>query len=407
MEDTARHRHSLIFGVTVAALGYFVDVFDLILFSVVRVASLQSLGLEGDELLSTGLFLLNMQMAGMLAGGILWGIWGDRRGRVSVLFASILLYSLANIANGFVYSVEAYAMLRLLAGIGLAGELGAGITLVSEIMPKHARGYGTALVATVGVTGAIAAALISEYWDWRTAYFIGGALGMMLLVARIVVHESGMYERLKRSDVLRGDFLMLFRSRERLVRYLSCIFVGLPIWFVVGVLVTLSPEFGEALHMPERPVAGTAVLYCYTGLIFGDLGSGVLSQVLRSRKRAIGIFLGLTAVSCGAYLTAHGISLQAFYLLCGLLGVAVGYWAVFVTTAAEQFGTNIRATVATTVPNFVRGAVVPVTWCFQSLRHELGILGSGMVVGGVCICIAFLSLLSLGESFSADLEFVE
>lgn len=248
-------------SVLVAALGYFVDIYDLILFSIVRVSSLTDIGVPADQLLTKGVLLLNMQMAGMLIGGIAWGVLGDKRGRLSVLFGSILMYSVANILNAFVHDVPTYAVLRLLAGIGLAGELGAGITLVSEIMPRETRGYATALVAAVGICGAVVAALVGDFFEWRTAYIVGGVMGIALLLLRIGVHESGMFQQVKAEPHARGRFLQLFATRERATRYLSIIIIGVPIWYVVGILITFSPEFGRAMGFADIPRAGTAVMY--------------------------------------------------------------------------------------------------------------------------------------------------
>lgn len=394
-------------AVIVSALGYFVDVYDLILFSVVRIASLKDLGLEGEALISEGVFLLNAQMFGMLLGGILWGVWGDKKGRISVLFGSILMYSVANILNAFVETVPQYAILRFLAGIGLAGELGAGITLVSESLPKEKRGYGTTLVASVGVAGAVAAALVADLFSWRTSYIVGGVMGLMLLVLRVAVHESGMFNKTKESPAIRGNFLMLFKNRNTLKKYLASILIGVPIWYVIGILVTFSPEFGKALSMAELPVAGRAVLWAYVGLVVGDIVSGVLSQILRTRKKVLLGFLLITAILCNIYFYSNGISLSNFYLLILGLGFAVGYWAVFVTIAAEQFGTNIRATVTTTVPNFVRGAVVLVTLSFESLRGHVGIIDSAVLVFVGVMTIATISALSLKETYGKDLDYVE
>jgi MFS family permease len=394
-------------AVVVAALGYFVDVYDLILFNVLRVESLTDLGLSPDEVLSTGLFILNMQMLGMLLGGILWGVLGDKRGRLSVLFGSILLYSLASIANGFVTSPDTYAILRFVAGVGLAGELGAGVTLVSEMLPRHSRGYSTTIIATVGVMGGAAAALVGDEFPWRTSYMIGGVLGLLLLVLRISVHESGMFHTLRKRDVRRGDFWMLFSSRERFGRYLSSILVGLPTWYVFGILIALSPEIGKALGMTETPSAGRATMFAYFGLVAGDLASGVLSQFLRSRKKVLALFLGLTAVFSGVYLSANAPSLTYLYALCVVLGFAVGYWAVYVTMAAEQFGTNLRATVATTVPNFVRGSTVLITTAFSFLKPHVGVVASAALVGAACSAISFAFLAVLEETHARDLDFVE
>lgn len=394
-------------AVIVAALGYFVDIYDLILFAVVRVPSLESLGLSEAEILEKGVFLLNTQMVGMLLGGILWGVLGDRKGRLSVLFGSILTYSVANGANAFVHSVEAYAFWRFVAGVGLAGELGAGITLVAEILPKEKRGWGTALVASVGVLGALLAGTVSKYLDWRTAYLVGAALGLSLLVLRISVVESGMFAGLASVNVKRGDLLGLLRTRASAAKYLNCILIGVPIWFVVAILVTLSPEFGKALGVVQIPVAGTAVMSCYAGLALGDFGSGALSQILRSRRKVVALFLAALTGLSGVYLAGVPLSLTGFYVLCFALGIAGGYWAVFVTIAAEQFGTNQRATVATTVPNFVRGAVALITTSFLALKPALGLRPAAAVVGVVVLVLAGVSLWFLPETFGKDLDYVE
>jgi MFS transporter, putative metabolite:H+ symporter len=393
--------------ILVAALGYFVDIYDLILFSIVRVPSLTDLGLSGDALLESGVLLLNMQMAGMLVGGIAWGVMGDRRGRLSVLFGSIVLYSLANIANAFVQDVPTYAVLRLVAGVGLAGELGAGITLVSEIMPRQIRGYGTTIVASVGVMGAVAAVLVGDAFSWRTAYIVGGVMGLALLVLRIGVFESGLFEGVKRIGVSRGNFFALFTRPARARRYLSVVLVGLPIWYVVGVLITFAPELGAAVGVSPAPRAARAVLFAYLGLTVGDLASGLISQWMRSRRRALGLFLGMTTASILLYFAPVAKSLPVFYAICFGLGVSIGYWAVFVTVASEQFGTNLRATATTTAPNFVRGAVVPVTLLFQALRAPLGLPVSGLVVGLLTLAVAAVALAGLEETFGRDLDFVE
>lgn len=393
--------------VLVAALGYFVDIYDLILFSIVRVKSLAAIGVPKEQILDQGVLLINMQMGGMLIGGILWGVLGDKRGRVSVLFGSIFMYSVANIANGFVQTVPQYAALRLIAGVGLAGELGAGITLVSEIMHRESRGYGTTIVATIGILGAVVAALIGDFFDWRTAYFVGGGMGLALLLLRVGLYESGMFAGVKASGVKLGSFSSLFSTFARAKKYLAVILVGVPIWFAVGVLVTFAPELGKAMGMSEAPAPGRAVMMTYIGLAAGDLASGALSQLLRSRKRVLGGFIGLTALAFVVYFTLAKTSLTTFYGVCLLLGFATGYWAVFVTMASELFGTNIRATVTTTAPNFVRGAVVLLTFGFKQLKNPLGVVGSAIAVGVVTLVIAVVSLLALEETFGKSLDYVE
>ncbi len=393
--------------ILVAALGYFVDIYDLILFSIVRVPSLTALGLSGDALLESGVLLLNMQMAGMLVGGIAWGVMGDRRGRLSVLFGSIVLYSTANIANAFVQDVSSYAALRFIAGVGLAGELGAGITLVSEILPKEVRGYGTTVVASVGVMGAVVAVLVGDAFDWRVAYIVGGVMGLALLVLRIGVFESGLFEGVKQSTVARGNFFALFARPARTRRYVCAVLVGLPIWYVIGILITFAPELGAAVGVVPAPRAARAVLFAYLGLTVGDLASGLISQWMRSRKRALGLFLGMTLVCILVYFAPFAKSLGVFYAICFALGLSIGYWAMFVTVASELFGTNLRATATTTAPNFVRGAVVPVTLLFQTLREPLGLSLAGLLVGLLTVAIAAMALWGLEETFGRDLDFLE
>ncbi len=396
--------------VLIGALGYFVDIYDLLLFTIVRVTSLRDLGVTEAQSLETGLALLSTQMWGLLLGGVFWGILGDKRGRVSVLFGSILLYSLANIANAFVYSVGQYHLLRFVAGIGLAGELGAAITLVAETTPARSRGYGTAVVAGVGLFGAVAAALVARHFSWRTAYVIGGVLGLCLLVLRVSMLESGMFSRARDKDVRRGDIRMLFESWSRFARFARSVLIGLPIWFVIGILVGSSKEFASrAFHATGPVVPGTAILYAYIGLVAGDLGSGFLSQWMKSRRKVVGLFLALTGLTVARYLTLHAPTPEEVYVTCLLMGAGIGYWAVFVTIAAEQFGTNLRATVTTTVPNFVRGSVPLLTASFLGLRQRAGLdmVTSAAIVGTVCLLIAAGSLVAMEETYGKELDYTE
>ena len=393
--------------VIVAALGYFVDIYDLILFGIVRVASLKGLGVADDtQLRDIGVMLLNMQMAGMLLGGIIWGILGDKRGRISVLFGSIILYSVANILNGMVQDIPQYAALRFIAGIGLAGELGAGITLVSEVMSKEARGYGTTIVATIGILGAIAAALVADFFQWRTAYYVGGAMGMVLLFLRIGMYESGMFKTMIDENIGRGQFHHLFTDRGRFVKYLRCILIGVPLWFVVGILITFSDAFAKKLGV-EGIAPAKSIMFCYIGLAIGDFTSGFLSQVFKSRKKIILWFIFLTNVLIVIYLFFNHFGSFYFYTLCLLLGITCGYWAVFVTNASEQFGTNLRATVTTTVPNFVRGSVVPVSLFFQFLNPMVDIIFSAAIVASIALVLAYISAVKLEETYGKELDYIE
>lgn len=391
--------------VLVAALGYFVDMFDLTLFGVLRVASLKGIGItEPDQILSSGILLLNLQMIGMLIGGVAWGIMGDKRGRLSVLFGSILLYSIANIANAFATNLTSYAILRFFVGFGLAGELGAAITLVSEVLDKDVRGYGTTLVATLGLLGAVAAAMVGQSLPWNWAYIIGGLMGLSLLVARFSVMESSMFSHVETKK--RGDIRLLFRL-DRFTKYLSCILMAIPIWFVTGILMTFSPEITKDFNFSAPITAGNALMYCSIGLTIGDLLSGVLSQILKKRKLAVGVFLGLTAVLIVTYFNLQNASADLFYLVCLGLGICAGYWAVFVTIAAEQFGTNLRATVATSAPNFVRGSLVILTTVFAALKVSMGVKLAAASVGIVVFVLAVVALISLPETYGKDLDYLE
>ena len=397
--------------VIVAALGYFVDIYDLLLFGIVRKPSLIGLGIpDGEQVTQLGEHLLQVQMGGLLVGGILWGILGDKRGRLSVLFGSILLYSLANIANGFVTTIEQYAILRFIAGIGLAGELGAGITLVSEILPTRLRGYGTSLIAAVGVLGAVVANIVVKWFDWRAAFFIGGGLGLCLLIARVSVMESGVFLKMREEEkhVSRGNFFMLFNNSQRFLKFLGCVLIGLPIWWGIGILITFSPEFARELGI-AGVTAGNSIMYSYIGLTVGGILSGVISQQLESRRKAGGLFILILLAAFLFYLYQPSADTNLFYISTFLMGIGFGYWAIFVTVAAEQFGTNLRSTVATTTPNFIRGTVIPLTLIFAWLRTDLGYswISGATIISFVTSGIALLSLMLLKETFHRDMNFVE
>jgi MFS family permease len=264
-------------AVIVAALGYFVDIYDLLLFSIVREPSLRDIGVTDAAMVMSSTHIINFQMVGLLIGGVLWGILGDRKGRLSVLFGSILLYSAANFLTGFVHTVDQYAWARFVAGLGLAGELGAGITLVSELLPKEKRGIGTSLVAGIGLSGAVAAYFTFHFTeqDWRFCYKIGGGLGLIL---RIKVAESGMFNSTKQTNVSRGNFLMFFNNGRRFKKYILAILIGLPTWYVIGILVNLSNRFNDALNGDKLLDSGRAIMFGYVGISLGDICVGLLRK---------------------------------------------------------------------------------------------------------------------------------
>ncbi|MGN6475663.1 MAG: MFS transporter [Flavipsychrobacter sp.] len=393
--------------VIVAALGYFVDIYDLLLFSIVRVKSLKSLGLTDELISSDGMRIISVQMWGLLIGGIIWGMLGDKKGRLSVLFGSILLYSIANIANGLVVNVDQYAICRFIAGIGLAGELGAGITLVSELISKEKRGMATSVVAGVGLMGAVLAYFISQSFDWRICYYIGGGLGLVLLALRISVYESGMFKNIQHSEVSKGNFLMFFTNGQRFRKYLLAILIGLPTWYVIGILVTFSKEFGKAFGIAEDINPGKAVMLSYVAISIADLAIGFLSQALKSRKKALYIFYAITIVGIVLYFRQDGGSATRMYAICALVGFGTGFWAIFVTMAAEHFGTNLRATAATTVPNMVRGSLPIMVWGFKMLQPGYGYINAGIITGVIVMIISSIAAVMTEETFGKDLNFLE
>lgn len=394
-------------AVIVAALGYFVDIYDLLLFSIIRIPSLKDLGLTDTQISKDGLFIINIQMLGLLVGGILWGVLGDKKGRLKVLYASIILYSLGNIANGFVQTVGQYASVRFLTGIGLAGELGAGITLVSELLPKEKRGLGTSMVAGIGLTGAVVAFFLKENFHWRTCYFIGGGLGFLLLLLRIGVLESTMFKSIQHAAVNKGNFFMLFNNGRRFKKYLFSILIGLPTWYVIGILVTFSKEFGEKMGIQGKIDPGKAVMFAYAAISIGDIAIGVLSQYMRSRKNSLYVFFAITLIGIIWFFNLQGANVNSLYAACAVLGFGTGFWAIFVTMAAEQFGTNIRATAATTVPNVVRGSLNLISILFTSLQASFGYVTSGWITGAVVMVISVVSTIMSEETFGKDLDYIE
>jgi len=392
----------------VAALGYFVDIYDLLLFGMIRNSSLQSLGLTGDEVVKVGLDVMSIQMYGLLIGGVIWGIMGDKKGRLSVLFGSIILYSLANILNGFVHTVPQYHVCRFIAGIGLAGELGAGITLVSELIPKEKRGIATSMVAGIGLTGAVFAYFISQHFEWRTCFYIGGALGFLLLLLRVRVFESGMFHSIrKEAGVQKGNIFMFFTNGARFKKYLLAILVGLPTWYVIGILIQVSDKFGKEFGIKEAINPGKAVMYAYVAISVADLLIGLVSQALKSRKKALYIFYTITIIGIVLYFQQYNGTATNMYLICALLGFGTGFWALFVTMAAEHFGTNLRATAATTVPNMVRGSLPLTIILFKSLQPGFGYIHAAAITGTIVMVISTAAVFMTDETFGKDLNFIE
>jgi len=407
--------HLLSLPVIVAALGYFVDIYDLLLFGIVRVPSLQSLHLDPDLV---GTTIMNYQMIGLLLGGIFWGVMGDKRGRLSVLFGSILVYSLANIACGYLIEIpidnkaQLYAWLRFIAGLGLAGELGAGITLVAESLPKELRAIGTSIVAGFGLMGAVVAHFTVELagpadTGWSVAYIIGGGMGLGLLLLRIGVLESGMYAQIKHeSGIAKGNFFQLFKTKKSTVKYLKCIAIGLPTWYCIGILAVMGNQFAPVFGIVNfKP--GEAIMWAYLGISIGDFASGFISQALHSRKKAILYMLAFTLVGVVLLLLGVATTEDSYYFFCAWLGLGTGYWAMFVTVAAEQFGTNIRSTVTSTVPNMVRGLLAVMLIGFDYFKADYGVIVSVIIIGIIAFGLSIYSTFTISETHQKDLDFVE
>lgn len=393
--------------VVVAALGYFVDIYDLLLFNIVRIESLQDMGLDAAQVKSKGEYIISIQMLGLLVGGIIWGIMGDKRGRLSVLFGSIILYSVANIVNAYVQTPDQYALIRFIAGVGLAGELGAGITLVSELTHKDKRGLSTSFVAGIGLFGAVAAYFISQNFHWRTCYLIGGGLGFSLLLLRLSVYESSMFKQLKETNTERGNILMFFNNGPRFKKYILAILIGLPTWYVIGILVAFSNNFAENMGITESVLPKKATMYAYVAIALGDVLTGFVSHWLKSRKKALFIFYILTAIAIVLYFNQDNGSAAGMYAICAALGFGTGFWAIFVTMAAEQFGTNLRATAATTIPNMVRGSLPLMLLLFNWLQNYTSYVNAGLYTGIIVMVISSIAAWFTKETFGKDLDYLE
>ena len=404
-------RHLLSFPVIIASLGYFVDIYDLLLFGIVRIPSLNELGLDVDKV---GTMIINYQMTGLLLGGIIWGIYGDKKGRLSVLFGSIIVYSLANIACGFLPQLNfgdkatIYALLRFIAGIGLAGELGAGITLVSESLPKELRAIGTSIVAGFGLLGAVVAQLtVQMAGSWTTAYFIGGALGLMLLVLRISVAESGIYKEIEKdASIKKGNFLSFFTNKTRFIKYLKCIAIGLPTWYCIGILAMMANQFAPEMGITTI-TPGKAIMWAYIGISIGDFASGFISHLLHSRKKAILYMMLFTIIGVVLLLFSGEKSENMYYFYCTWLGLGTGYWAMFVTVAAEQFGTNVRSTATTTVPNMVRGLLPVMLVGFDFFKLNNSVIISATFVGIIAFGLGIYATVTISETHNKEMDFVE
>ncbi len=398
--------------VIVGALGFFVDIYDLLLFNIVRKSSFRDLGVPEDAMKDIGENIISWQMLGLTIGGILWGIMGDKKGRKSVLFGSILLYSLATIGNGFVQTVDQYTWLRFIAGLGLAGELGASITLTSELLPKEKRGIAAALIATSGVMGTITAYFVHDLSgeNWRLCYFIGGGMGIALLFLRVGVLDSKLYDVTRSANVKMGSFLMMLNNRERFWRYLKCIFIGLPVWFVIGILISFSDEFAKRFGIDnfDQP---KALMLQYVALAFGDMGAGFLSNYLRSRKKTLLIYYGILSFFMILFFALKGGgSAFSMYAICMGLGFGSGISVAYITMSAEQFGTNLRATAAISIPNLVRGFLPLILVLFQYLRsgHMLNdYVTAAWVTGLIIVGLGLWSVIHTRETFEKDLDYLE
>ena len=394
-------------AVIVSAMGFFVDVYDLLLFAIIRKASLADLGLTPEQILTEGEMLISVQMVGLLLGGILFGIIGDKKGRLSVLFGSILLYSIANILNGMVHTIPQYAVLRFIAGVGLAGELGAGLTLVSEQLPKEKRSMAAGFIAGFGVLGAVFAFVLKQYFDWRMCFYIGGGMGLLLLALRVQVFESGLFTASKNAEVEHGNFLMFFTNWDRFVKYIQCVLIGLPVWYIIGVLVTFSDQFGKEMGI-EGVDPAKSIMYLYLAVGLGDFAVGWLSERLKSRKKTFFIFVGITLFFVLLFFMQRGGEASSFYLLCAGMGFGAGFNVVYMTMGVEQFGTNLRASAAISIPNMIRGALPLIILLFKFMRTTFNdYLTGAWVTGAILFAVAIVAAWFMKETHGKDLDFLE
>ena len=397
--------------VIVAALGYFVDIYDLLLFTIVKKPSMMAVGATETSLLADSTKVINWQMLGLLIGGIIWGILGDKKGRLSVLFGSIILYSIANFITGYIHSVDQYAACRFAAGLGLAGELGAGITLVTEFMPKNKRGIGTSMVAGIGLSGAVAAYFTYQFTDdWRLCYKVGGCLGILLLFLRISVAESGMFKQLRQQNVSRGNIFMFFTNARRFKKYILAILIGLPTWYVIGILVNQSDKFGNKLFGSTTIDSGRSIMFAYAAIALGDIAVGFICQYFKSRKKGLLLYYILCIFSLILFFSSYNNSDARMYAICAALGFSTGFWAIFITMGAEQFGTNLRATAATTIPNMVRGALPLINLMFLNLFQKTWgwpLLKSGIITGIIVMAVTLVAFYFTEETYHKDLNYIE
>ena len=417
MNDLQQNKPISILNITVivAALGYFVDIYDLLLFTIVREPSLAGIGVnlkDSSAVVAASTQIINWQMVGLLIGGVIWGILGDKKGRLSVLFGSIILYSIANFITAYVHSVDQYAYCRFAAGLGLAGELGAGITLVTELMPKEKRGIGTSMVAGIGLSGAVVAYFTFQFTDhdWRLCYKIGGGLGVLLLFLRITVAESGMFKQVRSQNVTRGNIFMFFSNAKRFRKYLFAILIGLPTWYVVGVIINLSNRFAGELYGQRTLDSGRAIMFAYAAIALGDIAVGFICQFFKSRKKGLLLYYLLSIAALILFFSGFNNSDTRMYWICALLGFSTGFWAIFITMGAEQFGTNLRATAATTIPNMVRGALPLINLMFLNLFQKSwgwDLIKSGIYTGVIVMAVTLIAFYFTEETYHKDLNYVE
>lgn len=396
--------------VIVSGLGYLVDAYDMMIFSVVRTASLTDMGLSGDKLVEAGLQIMNLQMAGLLLGGLVWGMLGDKLGRMKVLFASIIMYSVANFGCGFAQGVADYGVWRFMAGFGLAGEAGAAITIVTESLPKTKRGLGVMLVVACAAMGPLLAGIVGELVEWRHAYMIGGVAGFALLFLRANVKESKVFEHVAHNKkVQRGNLLQFVTNWSLFKRYVCCVLVGVPVWYIIGIQTTLAPEFARSMGVVGAVAAGTALSFNFVGTIVGEILCATMAQVLQSRRQSLILWLLLTLGSVLGYYQLHDVTAQTFYFYCGFLGISIGYWVSLMAATAEQFGTNLRASATTSIPNFIRGSLIPMNMMFVYLHNKVGYSyeQTGLIIGGAVVAMALGALLFMPETFHNDMDFVE
>lgn len=415
-KETKHKEQSIALLILVASLGYFVDAYDLIIASVVRSSAIVELGLAQvgtPEHTKYAQLFEYVQSAGILLGGIIFGVYSDKKGRKKALYYSIAIYSIANILNGLLsasvpFVGTVYCILRFICGFALAAELSIGIVMISETMKAKHRGYGTMIVVSFGILGAVLAAVLFEFIGihWQTLYLIGGIAGVLLLIFRFSVKETNPFLDLENQESERGSWVMIFKNRRLLKILFNAILLGFPIYFFISIPIKFATDYGKELGLT---IKGTIpIIVFYIAMSVSDIIANYLCQLFENRKKVLYFYLGLCTISVFLlHFYPPTTPEQYFYLFSPLMGFASGYWALLITFTNEQIGTNIRSTYTTAVPNVVRSLFIPIQLLLTVLQPTFGTSTSVFYIGVLAVILALLGLYSLKETWGKNLKFID